>query len=106
MAIPNQTPAFSKIPRPAMASVADLGHAHGHDHHDHAHHDHAGHSHGHASLHRHEAGAPHATRTAGTPRLSLIALSGLQRLLLVAPAIALLWLLTFWAMSNGPLSNG
>jgi len=56
-----------------------------------AHHDHAHHHVGHPRL----QGAPRIE-----PRLSLIALSGLQRLGLALPVIGLLWLLTFWAMSH------
>lgn len=30
-----------------------------------------------------------------------MALSGIQRLAMVLPLIAVLWLITFWAMTNG-----
>lgn len=70
---------------------------HGHAHPGHSHHAHVGHSH---AAHDHDHGdTPAASRTG--PQLSLIALSGFQRLGLVLPAIAALWLLTFWAMSHG-----
>ncbi|MCZ8185382.1 MAG: hypothetical protein O9308_03305 [Beijerinckiaceae bacterium] len=73
------------------------GHAHhGHHHHDHSHaHDHAGHRHA-------PAGIPALRRErADPPRLSLMALSAGQRLLLALPPIALLWALTLWAMRDG-----
>jgi ABC-type nickel/cobalt efflux system permease component RcnA len=59
----------------------------------HAHHDH-GHAHDHAHDHHH---APAAPRRAPAVR-SLLALSGLQRLMLTAPVIAGLWLLMLWAI--------
>jgi hypothetical protein len=76
--------------------------------HDHAHHGHShdGHDHGHEP-HRH-GHSPHQSGLVGEtlarpamPRLSLIALSGVQRLALILPAIILLWLLALWAMTNG-----
>jgi hypothetical protein len=36
------------------------------------------------------------------PRVSLIALSALQRLLLVLPLLALLWLAVAWALEAAP----
>jgi hypothetical protein len=76
---------------------------------DHAHHahDHDGHGHEHGhEPHRH-AHAPHKSERVGEtlarpalPRLSLIALSGGQRLALILPAIAILWLLAIWAMTD------
>jgi hypothetical protein len=38
---------------------------------------------------------------ADPPRLSLMALSASQRLMLVTPVIAALWLLTIWALRDG-----
>lgn len=69
--------------------------------HDHAH-AHHGHSHRHARDEHHHAGEHHPTQAAPRvePRLSLIALSGLQRFGLALPVIGVLWLLTFWAMSH------
>ena len=75
---------------------------HSHHHHPHDHHD--GETHGHAKGHRHAHGhAAHEhshARSRRTPSRfrSLIALSGLQRLMLALPVIAALWLMTFWAM--------
>ena len=75
---------------------------HSHHHHPHDHHD--GETHGHAKGHLH----PHShvdhehshTRSRRAPSRfrSLIALSGLQRLILVLPVIVALWVMTFWAM--------
>jgi hypothetical protein len=64
-------------------------HAHGHGDHDHAH------SHGHN--HGHEARDARPAEAG----FSLLALSSLQRLALAAPPVALLWLLTLWALNNG-----
>jgi hypothetical protein len=84
------------------------GHSHHENHHGHSH----GHSHGHDHHHGHTAhdhgdkpaavGIP-AMRAerADPPRLSLMALSAGQRLLLVTPVIAALWLLTLWALRDG-----
>lgn len=103
----------SLLPRavaPVPAHAPALGHAHGHDHgpghghphaqdhhrgHDHHHgHDHAGHRHDHATL------TALRTERADPPRLSLMALSAGQRLLLALPLVALLWALAFWAMRD------
>jgi ABC-type Zn2+ transport system substrate-binding protein/surface adhesin len=74
------------------------GHGHGHDHgaHDHAH------DHSHDNSHAHAHALDHAGHRPAAPRpvRSLLALSGLQRLALAAPAIAALWLLTAWAMGG------
>jgi ABC-type Zn2+ transport system substrate-binding protein/surface adhesin len=67
------------------------GHGHGHDH--------GAHDHGHAHDHHHHDHAGHRP-AAPRPVRSLLALSGLQRLALAAPAIAALWLLTAWAMGG------
>jgi hypothetical protein len=40
------------------------------------------------------------TERADPPRLSLMALSAGQRLLLALPLVALLWALAFWAMRD------
>jgi hypothetical protein len=40
----------------------------------------------------------HPAPRRAAPTRSLVALSGLQRLALAAPAIAALWLLAFWAV--------
>jgi hypothetical protein len=65
-------------------------HVHDHSGHDHSGHDHAGHGH---------AGHGHARTSHAPSRFrSLIALSGLQRLMLALPVIAVLWLMAFWAM--------
>jgi hypothetical protein len=67
---------------------------HSHHHHPHDHHDGTGHGH----VHDH-AGHVHAPRRHAPSRFrSLIALSGMQRLLLALPVIAWLWLIAFWAM--------
>ncbi len=74
--------------------------ADGHDHpHDHGHGHHHGPAHDHAKPHHHHE-HPLAPR-ADPPRLSLMALSAAQRILLAAPVISLLWLLTLWAMQDG-----
>ncbi|MCA0399318.1 MAG: hypothetical protein LCH38_00720 [Proteobacteria bacterium] len=61
--------------------------------HPHAHkpHGHGGHAHDH---HHHAPSRPF-------PGRSLLALAAWQRLLLAAPLIAALWLLTFWALHHG-----
>lgn len=57
-------------------------HEHDHDHdHDHAHHHHP---------------APNAA----AHKASLLALSSLQRLVLVAPLLGLLWLAVWWALGD------
>lgn len=77
------------------------GTAHPHVHHDHAHHEH-GHGHSHASLHHGHGGTQdQLTSRMASPRFSLLALSGSQRLLLIAAPITALWLLAFWALHNG-----
>jgi hypothetical protein len=64
---------------------------------DHSHHHH--HDHGAHAPHRaHDHAAPAARKHAPSRFRSLIAMSGMQRLLLALPAIAILWLMTFWAM--------
>ncbi|MFY8113698.1 MAG: hypothetical protein ACOVOC_05745 [Rhabdaerophilum sp.] len=85
----------SLLPRavaPVPAHAPASGHAHGHDHH-HGH-DHAGHRHDHATL------PALRTERADPPRLSLMALSAGQRLVLALPLVALLWALAFWAMRD------
>ncbi|HRE21536.1 MAG TPA: hypothetical protein PKW21_10955 [Rhabdaerophilum sp.] len=62
----------------------------------HHHHEH-GHVGEHGHHHHHHLHAP-ARKGAG---FSLISLSGWARLGLDLPAILILWLLTFWAMTNG-----
>lgn len=87
-------------------------HAHRHGHGEHSNHDHS-HDHGPAP-HSHDHGQPHGhshahaadwpaapAERADPPRLSLMALSAGQRLLLVTPLVGLLWALTLWAMHNG-----
>lgn len=83
-------------PKPlALVPVPAPAGEHAHHGHEHSGHDHAGHGH---HAHPHTDSGP---RPRTVPRLSLIGLSALQRLLLALPAIGLLWLLTFWAMHNG-----
>ncbi len=62
--------------------------------HEHAHHDHG------AKPVAVGIPAMRAER-ADPPRLSLMALSASQRLMLVTPVIAALWLLTIWALRDG-----
>jgi len=83
--------------------VAEKDHSHHHrlhDHHAHDHHDGHPHARGNETVHAHDrAGHRHgAPRRAPSRFRSLIALSGLQRLMLALPVIALLWLMAFWAM--------
>jgi hypothetical protein len=100
--------AKSKLP----IDAAGITHGHSHDQaHDQAHnqaygqvHSHdAGHAHHHGPPHRHEhAGIPALqVERADPPRLSLMALSAGQRVILALPVVAFLWLLTFWAMRDG-----
>jgi hypothetical protein len=56
-------------------------------------------AHGHQHSHGHQHHDTPATAAAGG--FSLLALSSLARLALVVPPVALLWLLTAWAMNNG-----
>jgi ABC-type nickel/cobalt efflux system permease component RcnA len=81
-----------------LVAEKDHPHHHPHDHHSHDHHE--GHSHAHEAAHAHDH-AEHrhgAARRAPSRFRSLIALSGLQRLMLALPVIGLLWLMAFWAM--------
>lgn len=75
----------------SLAPAPAEPHVHAHAHHGHVHH----HAHHHTGEHHHTQASPRIE-----PRLSLIALSGLQRLGLALPVIGVLWLLTFWAMSH------
>lgn len=96
---------------PASQPTVTIGKVHdGHSHHEH-HHGHAhGPSHGHSHGHDHHdhGDKPAAvslpamrTERADPPRLSLMALSAGQRLMLVTPVIAALWLLAVWALRDG-----
>lgn len=78
---------------------------HSHHHHPHDHHDGAVRLRGDGATHVHDhsghdhAGHGHARTSHAPSRFrSLIALSGLQRLMLALPVIAVLWLMAFWAM--------
>ena len=84
------------ISKPAFQLPARLEHdRHGHDHQHHGHaHSHEGHA---VAAELITAARPRTL----LPRFSLIALSGLQRLMLALPAIAVLWLLTLWAVTDG-----
>jgi ABC-type nickel/cobalt efflux system permease component RcnA len=76
--------------------VAEKDHSHHHHPHDH----HEGHSHARETVHAHDH-AEHrhaASRPSASRFRSLIALSGLQRLMLALPVIAFLWFMTLWAM--------
>lgn len=108
---------------PPSQPTVTIGKVHdGHSHHDH-HHGHThGHGHNHGHMHdqrdrhdHHHGQAPHdhgetpaavsipamRTERADPPRLSLMALSAGQRLMLVSPVIVLLWLLMLWALRDG-----
>jgi len=82
-------PERHEIDAPAAPSggVHEHGHSHGHSH---------GHAHDGHGHHHHEP-APRS----GPSGFSLISLSGWARLGLVLPLLALLWLLTLWAMTHG-----
>jgi hypothetical protein len=82
--------------RPAKPLPAFKEHAQ----HAHAHHSDAHHGHGH-HRHLHPVQAKHTHRHAPEPRFSLIALSAVQRLALIAPAVVVLGLLALWATQNG-----
>lgn len=86
---------MAALPKPSPLAPLPA-HADQHDHHSH---DHRGHDH---HGHTHIATAPErAAASRVTPRFSLIALSAVQRLLLILPVVGVLWLLTLWAISNG-----
>ncbi|MCZ8184578.1 MAG: hypothetical protein O9322_16520 [Beijerinckiaceae bacterium] len=96
MSEPTPRLASPAAPFPARdaAHSHDHAHSHGHDHHTHGH-DHHEHRHAPATI-------PALRRErADPPRLSLMALSAGQRVLLAVPPVALLWALTFWAMRDG-----
>lgn len=61
----------------------------------HSHHDHGQHSHAHSHPHPHAAG-----ESGHLPRWRLLSMSAVQRLLLAAVPLTLLWLLVLWALQE------
>jgi hypothetical protein len=80
--------------------VSERDHPHHHHLHDHHNGETRGHAEGHRHAHSHTAHEHDQTHLRRAPSRfrSLIALSGLQRLMLALPVIVALWVMTFWAM--------